>query len=108
MVIRITMITITTISSTKVKPRKRRQAICLPFSIGLTIRIHISGFRKDVKDVLSAPGSGLGVVLIAVHTPVILAGEGVARDSAQELHLLAVGALAQLHALYKDVQSLGI
>src|SRR5450759_1946539 len=112
MVIRITMIVITTINSTKVKPRSRRMArrarpfTGLPFCVGLSIGCLILCLAVHVKHALAAPAQALGVVLVAAHAPFGLPGKGIRWDAAQEAHLLAVRAW-QLHAFHQDVQGLG-
>src|SRR5271157_3727400 len=130
--IRITIIVMTTISSTKVKPRRRalwarksfhgpasgrltigrRLTICptwpgplpgLPLGVRSSIGSLLGGLGVDVEDVLAAPTGGLGVVLIAAQSPVGLAGDRIARDVAQEAHLLAFGT-RQLHALHQHLE----
>src|SRR5450756_2485469 len=109
MVIRITMIVITTINSTKVKPRSRcmarraRPFTGLPFRIGLSIGCLILCLAVHVEYALAAPAQALGVVLVAAHAPFGLPRERIRRDAAQEAHLLAVRA-RQFHAFHQDVQ----
>src|SRR2546426_134640 len=100
---RITMIVITTMSSTKVKPRRRRR---LPLCIRSSTGILIHGFAVDVKDTLAAPTLTLRVVLIAAHAPLGLPGERVQRNAAEEAHLLSIGP-RQLHAFHQDIEGFG-
>src|SRR5262249_42937901 len=74
MLIRITMMVMTTINSTKVKPRRR-----LPLGIGRSIGCLFGSFGIHVEDVLTAPTVGLGVVLRAPQPPLLLAGKRVFR-----------------------------
>src|ERR1022692_546226 len=96
MVMRTTMMVITTISSTKVKPRSRfmarraRPSAGLPFCIGLSIGCLFGCLAVHIEYALAAPTQRLGVILIAAQAPFGLAGERIYRDAAQEAHLLAV------------------
>src|SRR5690242_6066857 len=103
-VTRITMMVITTMSSTKVKPSLADLGVrpTLPLGICRAIGRLIAGFAIDVEDVLSTPARGLGVVLVAAQAPVFLLGEGVPRDPAEEADLLAVGGV-EFYALDQDV-----
>src|SRR5204863_4113935 len=105
MVMSTTMIEITTVSSTNVKPRRRRQF--LPFRIGCAIARLLVSLGVDRKHILPAPAGRFGVVLIAAQAPFGLAGERVARDFAQQLDLLAVRAVGELDALDELLQGLG-
>src|ERR1039457_1684606 len=115
-VIRSTMMVITTINSTKVKPRSlakrherpRPKGRVLPIGIWSPIRILVAGFGVDVEDVLAAPAGGLGVVLIAAHPPFVLIRERVDRDVAQELHHLTVRALRQFYPRHQHFQAFGV
>src|ERR1035441_7694264 len=107
----ITMIVITTINSTKVKPRSRFQARAHPFTgLPFCIRLSIGGLflclAVHVEYALAAPALALGVVLVAAQTPFSLPGERIRRGAAQEAHLLAVRA-RQFHAFHQDVQGFG-
>src|ERR1019366_2874357 len=112
MVMRITMIVITTINSTKVKPRRRflarraRSFTGLPFRVGLSIGCLFLCLAVYVEYALAAPAQAFGVVLVAAHAPFGLPHERIRRDAAQEAHLLAVRA-RQFHTFHQDVQSLG-
>src|SRR5476649_3070094 len=102
--IRITMMLTTTMISTKVKPRRRfnlPRQFHLPLGVLSSIACLFSCFAVNVKDALAAPTRGLGVVLIAAHSPFGFAGERVHRNSPQKAHFLAVGP-GQLHAFHKD------
>src|ERR1041385_8813176 len=104
-VIRITMMVITTISSTKVKPRTReiqarfpalaalRSRFGLPLGIRFAIGRLLIRLGIHCKHILSAPTGGSGVVLIAAQTPLVLAGERIAWDLAEQPDFLAVGAV---------------
>src|ERR1019366_10629645 len=111
MVIRITMMVITTINSTKVKPRSRwmarraRSFTRLPFCVGLSIGFLFLCLAVHVEHALAAPTKRLGVVLVAAHAPFGLARKRIRRDAAQEAHLLAVRA-RQFHAFHQNVQRL--
>src|SRR5579864_1748051 len=114
-VIRTTMMVMTTISSTKVNPRGTDQrglrSGCspagLPFGIGRAIGCLLVSLAVDVEHVLAAPTGGLGVVLVAAHTPFAVACKGIAGNPPQEMHFLVFGA-GQLHALHQLLQGLGI
>src|SRR3954452_14870874 len=104
------MIVITTINSTKVKPRRRFIDLPAPFRTGLlplrirrSIRCLILRLTVYVKHALTAPTQRLGVVLVAAQAPFGLARERVHRDAAEEPHLLAVRS-RQLHALYQNLE----
>src|SRR5579871_6673124 len=107
MVIRMTIIVTTTISSTKVKPRKPRRAVRLPGAVASPIGSLLGSFAVDVKDVLSAPTGGVRIVLIAAHAPLTLAGERIDRNPAQEAHFL-IFRRGQLLAIHQDVERLRI
>src|SRR5690348_12375318 len=115
-VIRITMMATTTMSSTNVKPRSFRlrtpwqanaPAPPLPFRIRCTIGCFIRCLAVYLENVLAAPRGGLGIVGIAAHAPLGLAGEGIDRDAAQEADLLTIGA-CQFLAFYQDVEGLRV
>src|ERR1035438_3940429 len=118
MLIRITIIVITTMSSTNVKPRSRARGarpprFCLPYKelpigIWFPIRVLVGGFGVDVKNILAAPTAGGRVVLIAAQSPLVLIGERVARNAAQELHQLAVRALRQFLPRHQNLQGFGV
>src|SRR5579872_6214545 len=93
MLMMITMMVITTISSTKVKPSRP-----LPLRIRRSIGCSLLCLAVNREDVLPAPIGGLRVVLIAAKAPFGLAGEGVERNGAEEADLLAVGVIGQLDA----------
>src|ERR1035441_9725938 len=108
MVMRITMMVRTTINSTKVKPRARRNPdFTLPLRIRRAIRACVVTFTINVEDVLAAPTLGRGIVLVATHPPLGFPGERIARDVAEELHLGSVG-VVPLGARDQDVQGFGI
>src|SRR5664279_1774003 len=115
MEIRITMIVITTISSTKVKPRTRLMARrarpfirpatsgLRPFRIGGSIGCLLRCLAVHIEHTLAAPTERFGVVLVAAHTPFGLAGERIYRDAPQEAHFLPVRA-GQFHTFHQNVQ----
>src|SRR5580704_13227349 len=84
---RITMIAMTIISSTIVKPSWRPRPR-LPVGIVSAIRGLFRGLGVHIEDVLSAPTVGRGIVLGAAHAPVGGIGERVFGDAAQEADLL--------------------
>src|SRR5271157_4647983 len=106
MVIRITMMLTTTINSTKVKPRRPRR-FTLPLRVWCAIGRFLRRFAVHGKDILAAPGGGLGVVGVAAHSPFLGAGEGIAWYAAQELYFLAIGA-GELLPFHQDVQAFRI
>src|SRR4051794_30967901 len=57
----------------------------------------------DVVDVLAAPGGRVGIVLVAAHAPLVLAGHGIDRDPPQELQLV-VDPPDLVDALHERVQ----
>src|SRR5947209_7247601 len=77
---RITIRVTTTIISIKVKPRRDREAR-LPLGIRRPIGSFLLRLAVHVEDALSPPGEALGVILIAAHAPLRLAGERVHRNS---------------------------
>src|ERR1039457_4570233 len=95
MVMRITMIVITTINSTKVKPRRRflarraRSFTGLPFCVGLSIGCLFLCLAVHVEHALAAPAKRLGVVLVAAHAPFDLARKRIPGDAARKALLLA-------------------
>src|SRR6516165_3119473 len=134
MLMMITMMVITTISSTNVKPRRAlwerppglREAsasrtglawrpaadleVCptLPLRIGRAIGCLVLRLRVYGEHVLSTPTGGFRVVLIAAQAPFRLAGEWVLGNGAQEADLLAVGVVGELHAFDQLVERLGV
>src|SRR5579872_2290488 len=104
MVMRMTMMATTTINSTNVKPRSLRLSGRLPLAVASPIGSLFAGFTENIKNVLTAPTGGIGVVLIAAHSPFGFAGERIARNPAQEPHLLILGAARQLHAVHQYVE----
>src|SRR5262249_3102401 len=105
------MMVITTISSTKVKPRTReiqarfpagaalRSRFELPLGIRFAIGRLLIRLGIDCKHILPTPAGGSGVVLIAAQSPLVLAGERIARDLPEQPDFLAVGAVRQLYTL---------
>src|ERR1039458_9341852 len=104
MLIRITMIEITTISSTKLKPR--RFIARSPLRISRSIGRLLVGLAIYIEHVLAAPTIPLGVVLVAAHAPLGCVGERVAWNAAQQFDLLVVGGAADLHSLHQCLQRL--
>src|SRR5438552_2231725 len=102
MEMRITMMVITTISSTKVKQRRDPR---LPLGIRSAIGSLFESLAIDVEHTLASPGLALRIVLIAAQSPFGLSRKRVDRDAAEEAHLLAFGP-GELHALDKNIQSL--
>src|ERR1043165_1930527 len=103
------MIVTTTISSTKLNPRCRLPGSRpLPICISAPIRVLVARLTINVEYVLAAPAGGLGVVLVAAHTPLVLSREWVPRNVPQEAHLLTLGVVGQLHPFHQDLQRLGI
>src|SRR3984957_13194185 len=111
MVMRITMMVITTIISTKVKPnwRLRRPWARATFSV-IRVRPAIAIFLRSlavhVKHILAAKTLRSGVVLVATQAPFGAVRERVQWNAAQELELLAIRTV-QLHALHEDFQTFG-
>src|SRR5215471_14189478 len=105
MVIRMTMIVTTTISSTKVNPRRRWAA--LPLSIWSPIRRLIGRLAVDVKYILTTPARGLGVVLIAAHSPIGVACKRVARNAAEQIDFLIFRAV-EFDPVHQNFQRLRI
>src|SRR6516225_10172573 len=106
-----TMMVMTTMSSTKVKPRSRGisrgcrspgsrepRLPLLPLGIRCTIGSLLVGLAIHIEDVLAAPTQGFGIVLITAHTPLRSAGERVAWDAPHQVDLLILGS-GQLNAL---------
>src|SRR6516225_2118856 len=110
-----TIMAITTISSTKVNPRARSGLLAclrasarslsergtiacqvitgrLPLRIWRTIGGLLESLSINVENVLPAPTRGLRIILVAAQTPFGRAGERVARDTPQQVHLLFLGA----------------
>src|SRR5580704_5257248 len=92
MEMRITMMVTTTISSTKVKPRRRS---VLPFRIRCTIGSLVLALGEDVENALPPPAFGFRIVLRTAHAPFVLAGKRIFGDRPQEFHLGAVGIVSQ-------------
>src|SRR4051794_36880645 len=118
MVIRMTTMVITTTSSTNVKPRRRcsaergteervRAGTRLPLGIKFAIGRLLIRLAVHAEHILSAPTHGRRVVLIAAEAPIVLAGERIARDFPQQLDLLPVGTVGQLHTLHQLLETLG-
>src|SRR3954453_18108315 len=113
---RMTTIVITTMSSTKVKPRRRCKArrvrwaaggvALLPLGIRLAIGRFLIRLAVNAENILAAPAGGRRVVLVAAQAPLVLVSEGVARDLAQQPHLLAVRAVGELDALNQLLEAL--
>src|SRR5215470_18073926 len=94
-----TIIAITTINSTKVKPKReaaerrdesrRGRHECLRHVLPLRIRRTIGSLLEslgiDIENILPAPTVGLRVVLVTAHTPLRRIGERVVRDAAQQV-----------------------
>src|SRR5882724_10812496 len=112
-VARMPMMAMTTMSSSRVKPRSADLGSCslpftssslgspnaaLPLGVGYAVQAHPPRQRMDVVDVLAAPRAGIDGVLIAADRPLVLAGHRIDRQAAQELHLL-VHLADQLDAL---------
>src|ERR1039457_3941598 len=104
---RITMIAMTIISSTMVKPNSRGRnsspARFLPVVVSCSIPRLFRGLDINIEDVLPTPAIGGWVVLGAAHSPVGGVGEGVLGDSSQEPDLLIHLAL-QLDAFHQGLQ----
>src|ERR1051326_6471291 len=105
---RITMIVMTTISSTKVNPRRDlprhgrpKAGAKLPFRIIGSIGRLLRCLAIHIEHALPAPREALRIVLIAAQSPLGLAGERVHRNPSQEAHLLAVGT-GQLDAFHRS------
>src|ERR1017187_1465536 len=98
MEIRITMMVTTTISSTKVKPRRRRSV--LPFGIGCTIRGLVVGLGENLEHALAPPALGFRVVLRTAHAPLVLPRKGILGNAPQEFHLGPIGIVRQNLALH--------
>src|SRR5580658_5321127 len=105
--IRITMIAMTIISSTMVKPNSRRRSLsaarCLPVGVIGSIRRLFGGLGINVENVLPTPTVGGRVVLGAAHAPVGGVGEGILWNASQESDLLIHLAL-QLDAFHQGFQ----
>src|SRR5580658_7750700 len=97
-VIRITMMVITTISSTKVKPSRRR---LLVLGIRCSRGVFFGCLAIYIKHILASPTGGFGIVLVASHAPLRSAGKRVPGDLTQELHLFAVRSI-QLLPFHQD------
>src|SRR5262245_44623250 len=97
---RIVTTAITIISSIIVKPR-------LPLRIGCSISCFLRRFRIYLKDVLTAPSVGFGIVLSTALSPFSRVGKRVARDATQKADLLIDLAL-HLYAFDKNFQALRV
>src|SRR4051794_19940496 len=121
MVIRMTTIVITTSSSTKVKPRRWRSTVRgrrgreagrgehasarpLPLGIRFAIGRFLISLAVHRKHILAPPTRGRGIILIAAKAPVVLPGKRVAGYFAQQLDLLAVGTIGDLHAFHEHLE----
>src|ERR1700734_3638572 len=87
------MISITIISSTRVKPASDFRIGCvrrkgLPVRVFRSVEGNAICFRKDVEDILTAPGVAVRVVLHRSQPPVVVAIHWIDRDMAQETQLL--------------------
>src|SRR5215469_10209393 len=106
-VMRMTMMAITTIISTKVKPRRpaasRRNP--LPIRIVGSIGRFLRCFAIHVEDVLSAPTLRFGVVLIAAQSPILAMSERIHGNAPQQIKLLAIGS-GQFDAIYQNIERL--
>src|ERR1035438_357381 len=101
---RITMIAMTIISSTMVKPNSRRlNPRPLPVGVIGSIRRLVRALGINIEDVLPAPTVGGRVILGAAHAPVDGVGEGVLGDASQKSNFLVHLAL-QLDALHQGLQ----
>src|SRR5436305_9421397 len=103
-----TTIVMTTISSTKVKPRRRRHRLsgALPLGISFAIGSLLISLAVNRKHVLPAPTGRGGIVLVAAETPFRLAGERVARNFAQQLDHFPIGAVRDFDALHQLLERL--
>src|SRR6185437_16529294 len=99
-VTRITMMVLTTISSTNVKPRRLRP---LPLRIGAAIGSLLGCLAIHIEYILTSPTGALGVVCVAAHAPLRGPREGVARNAAEEADFFAVRAI-ELLAFDQNVQ----
>src|SRR5438128_370169 len=119
-VMRITMMLITTMSSTRVKPldppslplmnflRDRvGRSMLLIFRIRCSIRRLLIRLAVNIENILASPALRLRIVLIAAQAPLVSSGERIARDAPQELHDLAIRP-RQLHALHENFHGFGI
>src|SRR6185436_9982952 len=116
MVARMPTMAMTMISSSRVKPRSvswhcwiRFRMVLpsgvprLPLPVRHVIQSDAVRQRVDVIDVLSAPGGGVGLVLVAAQPPFALPGHRVEGNAAQQLELL-VHLSDDLHPLHQDLQ----
>src|ERR1700722_5924369 len=103
---RITMIAMTIISSTMVKPDSPRR-IFLPVGIFRPIRRRLRALGVNVKNVLPAPAIGRRIVLRTAHAPVDRVSEGIFGDAPEESDFLVYLA-GQLHSLDQRFQLVGI
>src|SRR5579883_465597 len=123
MLMMITMMVITTINSTKVKPRTPLRARAtgvglansdgcrdcrLPLGIRCSIGCLLLRLAVHGEDVLAAPTGRCRVVLIAAQAPFPFAGEGIGRDAAEEADFLAVGVVGQFYAFHQLFERLGV
>src|SRR5215469_17115924 len=109
--IRITMIVITTIISTNVKPRRRRQSLpafgFLPIGIIGAIARFLHCLAMYVEHVLPAPALRGGFVLVAAQRPLGGVRERIDWNLSQKIQLLPVGTW-HLDSFYKDVEAFRI
>src|ERR1035441_5994174 len=105
MEMRITMMVTTTMSSTKVKPRRLS---FLPFRIRCTIGGLVLRFGVDVKHALAAKALRFGIVLRTAHAPLVLSGERSFGDWPQEFHLGAIGIVRQDFPFHQQIERIGV
>src|SRR6185436_9052213 len=113
MVARMPMMATTMISSRRVKPCSSHRRVCcfrmilpsgvprLPLAVRHAIQPDSVRQRVDVIDVLSAPGGGVGLILVAAQPPFVLPGHRIEGNAAQQLELL-VHLSDDLHPLHQD------
>src|ERR1700754_2717750 len=97
------MMVITTIISTKVKPRAPRR---LPLRVCCAIACLLRRLTVDIEYALAAPALALGVVLIAAHAPFGFARERIDGDAEQEADFLSIGP-GEFDALHQNIQRFG-
>src|SRR5580692_10465514 len=108
MVMRITMIVITTIISTKVKPARFKPCFRRPWAratfsvirICSPTAVFLCSLAVYIEHILPPKTLRRGVVLVAAQTPFGGVCERVHRNAAQELELLAIRT-GQLHAFHQ-------
>src|SRR5271169_1454006 len=87
------MMAMTIISSTRVKPASLLRfvrMIALPVGVLCAVQGRALGFAVDVENALAAKGVGCRIVLHRPQAPLLLAGHGIDRNAAQELHLFTL------------------